>query len=317
MRQGAYKKISASFFSTDSPRYPAPGTLYLRHVGFLGAQPPAVKGLAGVTFGEGEEGVVQFAAPLAEPLGLNQLARIVRNLREFLLDKFDREQANDVVPDYLVEELEERARRPALAAVTGPAYAEAPLEPACPAAPEPPTAPAPQATALPPQGTAMTPEQLAQAEAELAARQADVERKEAAFAERETRLAAVDQAQAALALGRRLDELIQAGRVLPADRERLLSFMAALDQEQTVSFGEGEGAATRSARDCLFEYLAAQPPRVDFGERSRGEPERVDAQDTGALANAAIAYREARARAGIDISITQAVADVMAGKQPA
>ena len=75
--------------------------------------------------------------------------------------------------------------------------------------------------------------------------------------------------------------------------------------------------ATRSARDCLFEYLAAQPPRVDFGEHSRGEPERVDAQDTGALANAAIAYREARARAGIDISITQAVADVMAGKQPA
>ncbi len=52
---GRYKKISASFYRPDAAANPAPGAFYLRHVGFLGAQPPAVKGLR----------AVQFAAPAA------------------------------------------------------------------------------------------------------------------------------------------------------------------------------------------------------------------------------------------------------------
>ncbi len=47
---GRYKKISASFYRPDAVTNPAPGAFYLRHVGFLGAQPPAVKGLRPVQF---------------------------------------------------------------------------------------------------------------------------------------------------------------------------------------------------------------------------------------------------------------------------
>ncbi|MBK1709808.1 MULTISPECIES: peptidase [Marichromatium] len=62
---GRYKKISASFYHPDAEANPAPGTYYLRHVGFLGAQPPAVKGLRDAQFGEEEAGVVtlEFADP--------------------------------------------------------------------------------------------------------------------------------------------------------------------------------------------------------------------------------------------------------------
>ncbi|MEO5341395.1 MAG: hypothetical protein H7837_12910 [Magnetococcus sp. MYC-9] len=42
---GRYNKLSASFYLPDSPANPVQGTYYLRHVGFLGAQPPALKGL--------------------------------------------------------------------------------------------------------------------------------------------------------------------------------------------------------------------------------------------------------------------------------
>ena len=42
---GRYKKISASFFGPDVAGNPVPGTYYLKHVGFLGATAPAVKGL--------------------------------------------------------------------------------------------------------------------------------------------------------------------------------------------------------------------------------------------------------------------------------
>jgi len=42
---GRYKKISSSFFGPDHPDNPRPGRWYLRHIGFLGAGIPAVKGL--------------------------------------------------------------------------------------------------------------------------------------------------------------------------------------------------------------------------------------------------------------------------------
>ena len=61
VEQGKYKKRSASWYLPDSPNNPKPGTLYLRHVGFLGAMPPALKGLKDVQFAEEEQGVVEFS----------------------------------------------------------------------------------------------------------------------------------------------------------------------------------------------------------------------------------------------------------------
>lgn len=55
---GAYKKVSASFYPPAAACNPVPGVWYLRHVGFLGAMPPAIKGLRPVEFGEGDEDVV-------------------------------------------------------------------------------------------------------------------------------------------------------------------------------------------------------------------------------------------------------------------
>lgn len=54
VQQGAYKKISSSFYLPDSPHNPKPGSYYLRHVGFLGAMPPAIKGLINPAFSEAE-----------------------------------------------------------------------------------------------------------------------------------------------------------------------------------------------------------------------------------------------------------------------
>jgi len=64
VQNGAYKKVSASFYAPDAPSNPTPGTYYLRHVGFLGAMPPALKGLEAVQFSETEEGVVEFSVAI-------------------------------------------------------------------------------------------------------------------------------------------------------------------------------------------------------------------------------------------------------------
>lgn len=56
VQAGHYKKRSAAFYPPQHPNNPKPGTWYLRHVAFLGAQPPAVAGLKDIQFSESEAG---------------------------------------------------------------------------------------------------------------------------------------------------------------------------------------------------------------------------------------------------------------------
>ncbi|MBM96502.1 MAG: peptidase [Oceanospirillaceae bacterium] len=68
---GAFKKVSASFYHPDAKSNPVPGVFYLRHVGFLGAQAPAIKGLRNPEFSEGETTedfiTVEFSEPEQPP----------------------------------------------------------------------------------------------------------------------------------------------------------------------------------------------------------------------------------------------------------
>jgi len=73
VRDGRYKKRSAAFYPPLHPGNPTPGAWYLRHVAFLGAQPPAVPGLAEIAFSGDEQGLIAFAedagpdAPVSSP----------------------------------------------------------------------------------------------------------------------------------------------------------------------------------------------------------------------------------------------------------
>lgn len=53
---GRYAKVSAQFYPPDHPHNPTPGQFYLKHVGFLGAHAPGVKGLGRVSFAAGDAG---------------------------------------------------------------------------------------------------------------------------------------------------------------------------------------------------------------------------------------------------------------------
>lgn len=66
VRKGSYIRVSASFYSPQAPNNPTPGAYYLRHVGFLGATPPAVKGLEPPSFAASRSGALCFSegAPL-------------------------------------------------------------------------------------------------------------------------------------------------------------------------------------------------------------------------------------------------------------
>jgi hypothetical protein len=60
VKEGRYKKISPAFYGPFSSNNPTPGKWNLKHVGFLGAAAPAVKGLQPVSFGDDQEGILCF-----------------------------------------------------------------------------------------------------------------------------------------------------------------------------------------------------------------------------------------------------------------
>lgn len=66
VRKGRYKKVSASFYPPKHPSNPNPSGFYLRHVGFLGAHPPAVKGLKSIDFADDDGNVISFCE-ICEP----------------------------------------------------------------------------------------------------------------------------------------------------------------------------------------------------------------------------------------------------------
>jgi cation transport regulator ChaB len=66
IKEGLYKKVSAAFFQPSDPNNPTPGKWHLHHLAFLGAVPPAVKGLEGLAFAEMKGAGVVFADMVAD-----------------------------------------------------------------------------------------------------------------------------------------------------------------------------------------------------------------------------------------------------------
>jgi hypothetical protein len=237
VKSGAFKKISAAFYSPSAPNNPVPGVYYLRHVGFLGAQAPAVKGLRTPEFSDTEEGVVEFA-----DWGDMQNASLWRSLRDWIIGKFGLEEADKVVPGYTVSALEADA-----AQETDPAPLSSFTEPQ-------------------PKGDAMSAEEKARL-AELEAENARLKAEQAAFAEAEkTRVrAACHASHLSFSEG-----LIQAGKLLPAQKDvcvATLDFLAG--QDTVVEFGEGD--AKQPLADGLKAFLAALPKQVEFSEVAKVE----------------------------------------------
>ena len=67
VQAGRFKKRSASFYPPGAPHNPTPGKWYLRHVAFLGAQPPAVAGLKDMSFADSGEHVSFSEEDAGEP----------------------------------------------------------------------------------------------------------------------------------------------------------------------------------------------------------------------------------------------------------
>jgi len=299
VKAGAFKKRSASFYTPDSPANPVPGVYYLRHVGFLGAQPPAVKGLSPVQFAEDEEGVVEFAD---DAYASSTVAHLFRRLREFILAKFDQETADSALPSFYVEDLE-RAAADKRAQLT----AEATTQPAFNEDPSMTT----QNT-----NTNAQDEQLQRDLEAARARVAELEAQAANFSEREAALRERERRAAVATIRADLDQHVKAGRILPAHAGALAEFMASLsDEGEVVEFGEPvNGAAPKlSPRAFMAAFVASLPKAVEFGELAGGTGPTAGDLSANEIAERARAHiKKVREETGREVSYVEAVNHVCA-----
>ncbi len=246
VRTGRFRKVSASLYGPTHPDNPAPDSWYLRHVGFLGAMPPVVKGLKQAALAEDADAVtVEIAlasgAELAEsdpqPWVFRTIADLFRSLRDRLIETTDVQTADAVLPTPRIDHLIDEAGR--LASGTEAKLAE----------------------------DAMTKEPTpddnsAEREATLAEREAAVTGREAELAEAATETARREAADFA-------ERLADEGRILPRDQGAIAALLTVVPEDATVTFAEGDAAPKPGqAGTFLRQFLAALPVQVDYAERA-------------------------------------------------
>ena len=280
VKNGAFKKISASFYAPDSPSNPVPGIYYLRHVGFLGAQPPAVKGLRPAEFSDAEKGVIDFA-DYDDVVN----ASLLRGLRDWIISKFGLDDGDKALPSYAISQLEQAAQQEDddQATIAAPQFSEKPQ----------------------PLGDEMSAEEKAQLATALA-ENAKLKKDAADFAEAQAKAkkATLHIEHVAFAEG-----LVKAGKLLPAVKEQTVALMDNLAaQAEAVEFSEGDVKKSSTPLAIYQAQLTAMPKVVEFSEVA-GDKGAIDdgEPDASALAVAAVEFMEAEAKAGRPINSAQAV----------
>jgi hypothetical protein len=285
-----YKAVSASFYTPTAPNNPTPGKWHLRHVGLLGAVPPAVKGLRALSFAEGEEGVLTFGE-LPGYAG-SVVAGMFRRIREFLISDKGQDVADKVLPDWELESLRSMSQRAdekndEVSQGGTPALSFA----------EPSNAATPSQTAPQENPSMKTVEDL---QAELAASQAETKRLQDAEIKRAADVRHADHVSFA-------DGLVAAAIWPAAAKDVLVATLDHLAEPAgVVSFGEGDAA--KPLHLALQEQLKTLPPNVSFSEHAiRGGSNDASPE---VIAAKAVAYQEEQAAKGRKINSAEAVAHV-------
>lgn len=245
VNSGAFKKRSLKLYRPNDPVNPKPGAWYPQHVGFLGANPPAVKGLKPVELSE-DENLVEVEFGEWED---RTIAALFRRLREWFIGAHGQETADRVIPGDDVDALVEDAARETAPALPSPAFSEQSHH----------------------QEETVTPEEAARIEAENAALKAQV-------AESKAREKAAQDAARKVGAVEFCEGLIAAGKLLPAEKDSAVGLLLMASASAPVEFGEGNDAVTETPLPRLQALLSELPKRVEFGEvaKAGGEGKPVE-----------------------------------------
>ncbi|MBI3771452.1 MAG: hypothetical protein HY272_01915 [Gammaproteobacteria bacterium] len=232
---GAYRKRSVRVYKTPQNGFA------LEHVGFLGAKRPAIA-LDAMNYSARAEGeVFDFEADWVTP---NILARMMRRMREFLIEKFGAEEADRVMPDYEVSSLADHANSIMNDNAKPSSIFSAPNK----------------------GETIVTPEE------HQAALDAAVKKAQADFSAQQTTLQQQLDAERRQRLQGEFSAFVKGSHLTPAQAEGAVDFMLQLSDATEAQFefsaGEGDKAQKikKSPLQWFKDFVSAVPQQVALGE---------------------------------------------------
>lgn len=288
VESGAYRNRSLSVFKDAQHGW------RVKHVGWLGAQPPAIDGLKPVEFSAGATDCFEFSAMddccQVMAWGLSDVATVLRGLRDWVISRDGLETADRVLPDWSISSITSAATR----------LREQP----------------PEAAFSSSQEGALS---LTQADLDRAVQETEARvRSElsAEFSKRDAQLTALQTERQNERIAAQIAGWKARGLVLPADEPGLTEFMRALEAGTAAEFefsrAEGATPLKKSPATWFAEFMSARKPVVKIGAQGddAGAGAEVDVSDYRSLVDAAREYQFSQKQKGIEVSDEAAVAHV-------
>ncbi|MES1977547.1 MAG: hypothetical protein V4451_05890 [Pseudomonadota bacterium] len=301
VESGAYYNRSVSVVKDDKHGW------RVRHVGWLGAVPPAIDGLQPVEFSADDETCFEFAAPgYSLVWGLESAAKLMRRLRDHLIEKETLAVADTVLPQWEIDSMNEAATTARAQFNDTPSLFNQPTGE---------------------NDMNFTQADLDKARAEGRTEGETAGRESAAkdmvpradFTAKETELANFKKADQKS----RFDALINLwkgeGKIVPADEPGLREFMAQQEAAGVeFSFSKAEGVEEKKTASQFFlDFMASRKPVVKLGGGKTGQEsdDTLDVNDSGAVAKAANEFMASEAKAGRTVGVAGAVQHVISTAQ--
>ena len=277
--QGLFKKKSIAVYPDGS----------LRHIGYLGAMPPAIKGLPDFAFAD--NGRVATFYDYEDMT----VATLFHRMREWIIGKFGQDEADKVLPDYQITDLQTSAAMPE-ETDTGtpcPTFKEESMKPE-------------EVQALVTEAVTAVTQQFSEQIKGLTQKIDALTEEGAAGREANQR--------------REFREFLMTPemqkRVNEGSREATINHMMNLVSAAPVEFGEGDSKTTKPALDVYKDQLKSLPEVVAFGEaitKEKAGHVSVDGLSAETIAKKAVEFQESEAKAGRTVTMTDAVNHVTAG----
>ena len=249
VQRGLFKKRSAAFYNDGS----------LRHVGFLGAMPPAVKGLADVAFTEGEATSFEFGEDIrAAPAGGKTTTTIATHS-----EPRKEEKSMNQFKEFI------QKLKDLLSGIEG-------------------------QVADPPAGKTFSETDIEAARKQAADEAAQKEREKltAEFAEKER---TARQAARKAEISSWCESMVKAGKMTPAwlkfgVPDMMLAFAS---MEGEIEFGEGDGKVKATLYDRFKAFFETEMPKViEFKEIATRDKDPGGRGDAGARLSALVAKKQ-------------------------
>lgn len=243
--KGMYKKRSISFYPSGLPR----------HVGFLGAIPPAVKGLPAVEFSEDDD-CIEFSdkdLAIAQESKFWTIGGVLRSIKNWLIGEKGLEVADNIIKEWDISAIQEKIPLPE---ETVTAYAETNI--------------------------------IKEDNVELE----ELQKQNAEFSEENAKLKLqiaeleVKEKQARKAeFNSFCEKLTNEGKLTPAQKNIVCDFAEIFESVGNFDFAEGETRVSKSALEEFKSFLNELPKQVEFSEVANNQTVSPEAIQKSELSN--------------------------------